>query len=446
VPRNLDTIAAIATPPGQGGIGVVRVSGADLSKLTTKLIGRTLTPRHATYSTFMDSEGQVIDRGIAIYFPKPNSYTGEDVLELQAHGGLAVLQLLLKHCLSVDARLAQPGEFTLRAFLNDKLDLVQAESVADLISATSEQAVRSANRSLQGDFSKTINSIVKELVALRMLVEATLDFPEDELDLSDLKRIEDKLNPIRLLLEQTFKLAKQGSLLREGAHIVLVGEPNVGKSSLLNRLAGEDIAIVSEIAGTTRDAIRQSINLSGISIHLIDTAGLRESEDIVEKMGMERTLLAMQNADAVIVLTEKPAYPSNECEKIVNLIPKHIPKLYVINKIDLYKQKPRIETQEGQDYIFLSAKADTGIDLLREKILKMINWQGDAGVFIARERHLMAIELALKHINNAALILNSLELLAEDLRFAQEALSKITGEFSSDDLLGEIFSRFCIGK
>jgi tRNA modification GTPase len=446
VQRSLDDIAAIATPPGQGGIGVVRVSGSDLSRLTTVLIGKVPIARHATYSTFLDSDGQVIDRGIAIFFPGPNSYTGEDVLELQAHGGSAVLQLLLKRCLSVGARTAQPGEFTLRAFLNNKLDLVQAESVADLISATSEQAVRSANRSLQGGFSKSINSLVDELIALRILIEATIDFPEEELDLSDFKRIEDTHKVILHRLEQTFKLAKQGSLLREGAHIVLVGQPNVGKSSLLNCLAGEDIALVSEIAGTTRDIVRQSISINGVPLHLIDTAGLRESGDIVEKMGMERTKLAMQKADLVVVIMETSNENPQEHSAIINLIPKHIPKLYVINKIDLYEQKPRIELHKEQLYIYLSAKRETGIDLLRGKILEMIEWREESGVFMARERHLLALEQALQYIKGAASLLNSLELLAEELRLAQEALSKITGEFSSDDLLGEIFSHFCIGK
>jgi tRNA modification GTPase len=348
--------------------------------------------------------------------------------------------------LSVGARTAQPGEFTLRAFLNNKLDLVQAESVADLISATSEQAVRSANRSLQGGFSKSINSLVDELIALRILIEATIDFPEEELDLSDFKRIEDTHKVILHRLEQTFKLAKQGSLLREGAHIVLVGQPNVGKSSLLNCLAGEDIALVSEIAGTTRDIVRQSISINGVPLHLIDTAGLRESGDIVEKMGMERTKLAMQKADLVVVIMETSNENPQEHSAIINLIPKHIPKLYVINKIDLYEQKPRIELHKEQLYIYLSAKRETGIDLLRGKILEMIEWREESGVFMARERHLLALEQALQYIKGAASLLNSLELLAEELRLAQEALSKITGEFSSDDLLGEIFSHFCIGK
>jgi len=446
LPQRLDNIAAIATPPGQGGIGVVRVSGKDLSLITLALVGRVLAPRHATYSTFLDSEGQVIDRGIAIFFPGPNSYTGEDVLELQAHGGTGVLQMLLRRCLSVGARTAQPGEFTLRAFLNNKLDLIQAESVGDLINAASEQAVRSANRSLEGDFSKAINFLVNELITLRMLVEASLDFPEEELDLSDLERIENQLNSIRTKLEQIFKLAKQGSLLREGAQVVLVGQPNVGKSSLLNRLAGEDVALVSEVAGTTRDAIRQEISISGVPIHLIDTAGLRESGDIVENMGMERTKLAMQKADAVIVLMEVHNERPEEHSKIINSIPKHTPKIYVINKIDLQEQKSRIEIHEGLSYIYLSAKTEAGIDLLRDTLLKLINWQGDTGVFMARERHLQALENAFQYLHSAALRLSSLELLAEDLRLAQDELSKITGKFSSDDLLGEIFSRFCIGK
>lgn len=444
--QKFDNIAAIATAPGRGGIGVVRVSGGNLAAVSDALLGHSLVPRYATYTPFFDADGSIIDHGIAIYFPAPNSYTGEEVLELQGHGGTAVMHLLLRRCLSVGARLAQPGEFTQRAFLNNKLDLVQAESVADLIDATSEQAVRSANRSLQGDFSNAVHKLVEELINLRMFVEASLDFPEEELELADLNRCESKLKGISDALDRTFNLARQGSILREGAHVVLVGQPNVGKSSLLNRLSGEEIALVSEVAGTTRDTIRQAINIRGVPLHIIDTAGLRESQDVVEQMGMERTKLAMQKADAILLLQGADQEPEEEHQEILDLIPANIPKLHVINKIDLVKQAPKVETRNGDTYIYLSAKKDEGIDLLRDKILQLMDWHGESGVFMARERHLQALSQAKESLFRASTNSKQLELFAEELRLAQEALSQITGEFSSDDLLGEIFSRFCIGK
>lgn len=444
--QNPETIAAIATAPGTGGIGVVRISGRNLAAMAVSLLGIAPKPRYATYAAFLDADGSIIDRGIAIFFPEPNSYTGEDVLELQAHGGTAVLQMLLSRCLLNGARLAQPGEFTQRAFLNNKLDLVQAEGVADLISAANEQAVRCANRSLQGDFSNAINSLVAKLVELRMLVEATLDFPEEEVDLADVKRSEDMLSLLCSDLDQVIKLSKQGSILREGAHIALVGQPNVGKSSLLNKLSGEDVALVSEIPGTTRDTIRQTISVRGVPLHIIDTAGLRESQDVVEKMGMERTTLAMQKADAILVLQDAQQEDQSGLEKILALIPEGTPKVYVLNKIDLLKQQARVENRDGNTYVYLSAKAGDGIDLLRDKILQLMDWHGDAGIFMARERHLQALFQAKKHLSDASAECSRIELFAEELRLAQEALAKITGEFSSDDLLGEIFSRFCIGK
>lgn len=446
MPQKPDIIAAIATAPGRGGIGVVRVSGHDLASISSRLLGSPLTPRHATFAPFLDADGSIIDQGIAIFFPAPNSYTGEDVLELQGHGGTAVLHLLLQRCLATGARLAQPGEFTQRAFLNSKLDLVQAESVADLIDATSEQAVRSANRSLQGDFSKAVHLLVEGLIDLRMQVEATLDFPEEELELVDFKRCESKLALLRQELERVFNLARQGSILREGAHIVLVGQPNVGKSSLLNRLSGEDIALVSDIAGTTRDTIRQAINIRGVPLHIIDTAGLRESQDVVEQMGMERTKQAMNKADAILLLMESQQQNIESQQKILELIPDNLPKLFVINKIDLLNQSARIETCDGETYIYLSAKTDAGIDLLRDKILQLMDWHAESGVFMARERHLQALSRAQEALFRATAASAQLELFAEELHLAQNALSAITGEFTPDDLLGEIFSRFCIGK
>lgn len=446
MPQSLDSIVAIATAPGRGGVGVVRISGNNLSSLAVSLLGKVPVPRHATYAAFHGTDGLIIDRGIALYFPSPNSYTGEDVLELQAHGGSGVLNLLLKRCLNEDVRLAKPGEFTERAFLNNKLDLVQAESVADLINATSEQAVRSANRSLAGDFSHTINQMIQKLIDLRVHVEASLDFPEEEIDINDVYVCESQLTEIRSTLDKTLKLAQQGSILREGAQVVLVGQPNVGKSSLLNRLSGEEIALVSEVAGTTRDTIRQSIHIKGIQLHIIDTAGLRESQDIVEQMGMDRTKQAIGKADAVLVLKDVKDEADHELENIFKLIPENIPRLNVINKIDLVNQNTRTEKHGNDAYVYISAKTEQGIDLLKDKILEMINWHEEEGVFIARERHLQALAQAKQCLDNAANELRRSELLAEELHQAQVALGKITGEFSSDDLLGEIFSHFCIGK
>lgn len=444
--QKFDNIAAIATAPGRGGIGVVRISGGNLAAISEALFAHSLVPRYATYTPFLDADGSIIDHGIAIYFPAPNSYTGEEVLELQGHGGTAVMHLLLQRCLSLGTRLAQPGEFTQRAFLNNKLDLVQAESVADLIDATSEQAVRSANRSLQGDFSNAVHKLVENLINLRMFVEASLDFPEEELELADLNRCASKLKEISDSLDQTLNLARQGSILREGAHVVLVGQPNVGKSSLLNQLSGEEVALVSEIAGTTRDTIRQAINIRGVPLHIIDTAGLRESQDIVEQMGMERTKQAMQKADAILLLQEAGQEFEEKHQEIQGLIPSNIPKLHVINKIDLMKLAPKVEVRNGDTFIYLSAKNDEGIDLLRDKILQLMDWHGESGVFMARERHLQALSHAKECLLRASTNSRQMELFAEELRLAQEELSKITGEFSSDDLLGEIFSRFCIGK
>lgn len=446
MPSRSDIIAAIATAPGRGGVGIIRVSGRNLKAVTTALIGCDLVPRYATYTPFWGSDTKAIDHGIAIFFPGPNSFTGEDVLELQGHGGSAILELVLRRCLELGVRMAEPGEFTQRAFLNNKIDLVQAEAIADLIDATSAQAVRCAQRSLQGDFSAAINKLVAELIDLRMQIEATLDFPEEALELADANRYMEKLAKARTGLKHLFSLSQQGNILREGAHIVLVGLPNVGKSSLLNRLSGEDIALVSEIAGTTRDVIRQAINIHGVPLHIIDTAGLRDSQDIVENMGMARTKLAIQKADMVLLMVDAQQQEREMYQKILDLIPENIPKIFVINKIDLLKQEARVEVQNENSYIYLSAKNDQGIELLRNKILQLINWRGEEGAFMARERHLLALQQASQALERAATEVGRIEFFAEELRLAQEALSKITGKFSSDDLLGEIFSRFCIGK
>ncbi len=440
-----DAVAAIATAPGRGGIGVVRVSGKDLAPFLIPLFGQKLVPRHATLVPFKDLNGSIIDHGIGLYFPGPHSYTGEDVIELQGHGGMAVLNLLLQSCLSLGARPAEPGEFTQRAFLNNKLDLVQAESVIDLINATSEQGVRSATRSLQGDFSQAIQSLVVQLIELRMHIEAALDFPEEELPAQDIARQEKKLESIKSELERVLDLAKQGSILREGAHVVLVGEPNVGKSSLLNRLSGEEVALVSEVAGTTRDAIRQAIYIDGVPLHIIDTAGLRESQDIVEQMGMERTRQAIAKADMVLLLEDATKNESS-ASRVLEQIPSEIPRLHILNKIDLLDIPAHVETMDGIEHIFVSAKTDVGINLLKERLLQMMGWHGESGAFMARARHLESLTKARRCLEQASTNLSMPELLAEELRLAQAALSEITGRFSSDDLLGEIFSRFCIGK
>lgn len=441
-----DNIAAIATAPGRGGIGIVRISGHNLAKTAISILGSLPAPRIASYSSFIDADGVIIDQGIALFFPAPHSYTGEDVIELQGHGGTAVLQLVLQRCLQLGVRLAQPGEFTQRAFLNDKIDLAQAESVADLIDATTSQAARSAMRSLKGDFSTIVHELVAQLIDLRMLVEAMLDFPEEELDVPDVTRRDNKLASIRSVLENTLNLAQQGSLLREGAHVVLIGQPNVGKSSLLNRLSGEEVALVSDIPGTTRDVIRQSIQLNGVPLHIIDTAGLRESQDAVELMGIERTRSNIQKADVILLMVDAIHGLTDADKNILAELPAQTPRLYVLNKIDLLAEHPCVESTDREATILLSAKTGAGIDLLKEKLLDLIGWHQESGVFMARERHLRALLQAQNHLNSAMSELDRAEFFAEELRLAQESLNEITGEFGSDDLLGEIFSRFCIGK
>lgn len=442
-----DNIVAIATAPGKGGIGVVRISGANLLEANTPLIKFVPNPRKATYTPFYDAAGEVIDQGIVIFFPAPHSYTGEDVLELQGHGGPAVLQLLLQQCLKLGSRLALPGEFTQRAYLNNKLDLAQAESVADLIDASTAQAAKSAMRSLMGDFSKVIHDLVAQLIDLRMLVEAMLDFPEEELDLPDVSRRDIKLSNIQEQLSKTLELAQQGSLLREGAHVALIGQPNVGKSSLLNSLSGDEVALVSEVPGTTRDVIRQTIQLNGIPLHIIDTAGLRDTIDVVEKLGIERTRSTIANADVILFMLDSQKGFSSEDQKILTELPNDTPRIFIYNKVDLQiKQPAHPEIDEAQDIVYISAKTGQGLPLLKERLLTLIGWHQEAGVFMARERHVQALEQAYKHLLDASSELSRAEFFAEELRLAQESLNTITGDFSSDDLLGEIFSRFCIGK
>ncbi len=443
---NVDTIAAIATAQGRGGVGVIRVSGRNIKIIGSGILGKLPVARHATYCNFLDENGDVLDQGIVLYFPAPNSYTGEEVLELQGHGGPAVLQMLLQRCLDLGARLAQPGEFTRRAFLNNKLDLAQAESVADLIDANTTEAVRSAVRSLRGEFSAAIHGLVDGLIYLRMLVEAMLDFPEEEVDIIDFERRDTLLNNIRLKLQHTLDIAKQGSLLREGAHVAIAGQPNVGKSSLLNRLSGEEVALVSDIPGTTRDVIRQAIQIRGVPLHIMDTAGLRESQDAVENMGIARTRQTLHRADLILLLLDACRGLTAQDEAILAGLPADIPCLLVFNKIDLMKDKPLLMAGNNP-FVGVSAKTGEGLEDLHGKLLEAVGWRDqESGSFMARERHLRALALAQTHLNQAHAVLTSAELFAEELRLAQRALNEITGEFTADDLLGEIFSRFCIGK
>ena len=440
---NPETIAAIATAPGRAGIGVVRLSGTSLADLAEILCGKTLSARVASLCDFRDQTGIAIDQGLALFFPAPYSYTGEDVLELQGHGGPVVLQQLLKRCLALGARVAAPGEFSKRAYLNGKMDLAQAEAVADLIDAATEQAVLCAQRSLHGEFSAEIQNVARLLVELRALTEATLDFPEEEIDTGTRDDQTNRLRAIQEKLHALLQSASQGSLLREGALVVLAGQPNAGKSSLLNRLAGEEVAIVTEIPGTTRDAIRQSINLQGVPLHVIDTAGLRDSDDPVEKIGIARTWAAIEKADLAILVIDATLGETKEDRAILSRLPPGLRCLHAYNKSDLAGQA----SGRSGDTVTLSAKTGEGLDALRAAIAEAIGWQGDSeGVFMARARHLDAMRLAEAGLQQAATQLLRQELFAEELRRAHEALMSITGEITSDDLLGEIFSRFCIGK
>lgn len=445
-PRAPDTIAAVATAPGRGGIGVVRVSGSGLLGFAQALCGRQPQPRLAQFSRFVDGEGRPIDEGILLYFPAPASFTGEDVLELQGHGGPVVMHLLLERCLGLGARLAEPGEFTRRAFLNGKLDLAQAEGVADLIEASTAAAARSAVRSLSGRFSEEVHRIVDRLVDLRMLVEATLDFPEEEIEFLERARAMPRLEGIRGELEALLDRAGQGALLRSGLNVVLVGAPNVGKSSLLNQLAGEERAIVTDIAGTTRDALRETIQIEGIPLHVIDTAGLRDTADTVERLGIERTWREIERADVIVRLVDASVSATGD-DELAGRLPGGVERITVVNKIDLVSAAAGREEQAGQVTVRVSARTGEGVDLLRAELLRVAGWHAHGeDVVLARERHLQALRMALGHVCAAGEQLAALELFAEELRLAQERLGEITGEFGADDLLGEIFSRFCIGK
>ena len=447
-PAARDTIAAIATPAGRGGIGVVRISGPRAADIARALTGTLPAPRRACLRGFRDARGEIIDEGLAIFFPAPYSYTGEAVLELQGHGGPVVLHSLLAACLDAGARLAEPGEFTRRAFLNERLDLAQAEGVADLIDAASAEAVRGAARSLSGEFSARIRAIVDALTRLRMHVEACIDFPEEEIDPADRQSQRDALATIRAGLAHLLDEAALGAVLREGLTVVLVGPPNVGKSSLLNRLAGEDVAIVTPVAGTTRDYVRATILLEGVPIHLIDTAGLRESGDEVERIGIARTWEAIARAGAAMLIRDASHAGQAEDSRILERMPRGLPVARVTNKIDLAGLTAGRESRGGEADIRLSAKTGEGVAALRAWLLEVAGWHPSSeGIFLARERHLAALRDATAQLATAAeKHSQAFELFAEDLRTAQHALGEITGEVTADDLLGQIFSRFCIGK
>jgi tRNA modification GTPase len=444
---NPDTIAAIATPPGNGGVGIIRISGTLVTEIAKQLLNKSLIPRHALFSSFIDDDGSVIDSGISLYFPAPASYTGEDILELQGHGGSVVLDMLLRRVISLGARLANPGEFTERAFLNNKLDLAQAEAVADLIESSTEQSVRSAQKSMQGVFSAQINELVNELTELRIYVEAAIDFVDEEIDFLTDGVVENRI--IRLLqgIRQIQKTAQQGRLLRDGMTVVLAGKPNAGKSSLLNALAGHEAAIVTDIAGTTRDVLRERIQLDGMPLHIIDTAGLRESDNSIEKEGIRRAHEEIQKADKILLLIDAR---EPETEDLLKTLPTNIDITKVYNKIDLLGIAPEIKQTEDGYSCYLSIKTGEGMDLLKQHLKQSVGFnEATDNVFIARRRHIEALRKGHEYVASA---LNQLqvsqagELVAEDLRQAQMCLAEITGQFTSDDLLGKIFSSFCIGK
>ena len=470
--RHQEPIVAIATAAGRGAVGIVRVSGRGLASLIQAVCGKPLLARQATYLPFHDADGSAIDQGLALYFPGPHSYTGEDVLELQAHGGTVVLQLLLARCLQAAAqvddatgqarlpglRVAQPGEFTERAFLNDKIDLAQAEAIADLIDASTSAAARSASRSLAGDFSRDIHVLRDALIHLRMLVEATLDFPEEEIDFLQKADAQGQLDRLQAQLGTVMQRTQQGALLREGIKVVIAGQPNAGKSSLLNALAGAELAIVTPIAGTTRDVVQQTIQIEGVPLHVIDTAGLRDSPDVdeVEKIGIARAWGQIEAADAVLFLhdltrAQSPDYAAADLDIAHNLnakLPARVPVIHVWNKCDACPEQNARQDAQG---IALSAKTGEGLAMLRQQLLQVAGWQqASEGLYIARARHVQALRQVQGHVDTAQALLQaqaqSLDLLAEELRLAQNALNAITGEFTSDDLLGVIFSSFCIGK
>lgn len=442
-----DTIAAIATPAGRGGIGVVRVSGRALLPLAQALTGKTPAPRRAAIADFLASDGALLDRGLILYFPAPHSFTGEDVLELHGHGGPVVMHALLARSVELGARLAQPGEFSRRAFENDKIDLAQAEGIADLIEAASAQAARAALRSLTGEFSQAVHALTDALAELRSLIEATLDFPDEEIDPLVDTDIIPRMQRLRTDLATLRARAREGSVLRSGLTVVLAGLPNVGKSSLLNRLAGEERAIVTEIPGTTRDAVRETIQVEGIPLHIIDTAGLRDTEDVVEKLGIERSWREIGQADVILQIVDARAGVTPADLAIAARLPHGIERIVVENKADLAQRDCARHTERGSVHLTLSARSGVGVSLLHDELLRVAGWRGHGeDALLARARHLDALAEAEARLSAASGQLARLELAAEELRLAQEALSGITGEFTADDLLGMIFGKFCIGK
>lgn len=450
-----ETIVAQATPIGRGGIGILRVSGPLATDVAQAVLGKCPKPRVADYLPFKDDDGTVLDQGIALFFKAPNSFTGEDVLELQGHGGQVILDILLHRILKIQGvRIARAGEFSEQAFLNDKLDLAQAEAIADLIDATSEQAARSALKSLQGEFSNKINQLVDEIIYLRTYVEAAIDFPDEEIDFLADGKIESKLNEIIAQLADVRQAAKQGTILREGMKVVIAGKPNAGKSSLLNALAGREAAIVTDIAGTTRDVLREHIHIDGMPLHIIDTAGLREASDEVEKIGIQRAWDEIAQADHVLLMIDSTTSQANDFQQewagFLAKLPQNMPVTVIRNKVDLTGENESIEQQNAFNLIRLSAQTKLGVDLLREHLKKSMGYQSSTeGGFLARRRHLVALDTAALHLEQGHIQLTQFyagELLAEELRLVQNALSEITGQFTSDDLLGNIFSSFCIGK
>ena len=451
-----DTITAQATAPGKGGVGIIRVSGPKAQLVAEKILGKCPKPRYAEFLSFNSLDGQLIDQGIALFFKGPNSFTGEDVLELQGHGGPVVLDMLLQQITKIeDIRLARAGEFSEQAFLNDKIDLAQAEAIADLIESNSEQAAKSALQSLQGEFSNKIHDLVEQMIRLRIYVEAAIDFPDEEIDFLSDGKVENDLLGIINQLEQVQHQAKQGSIMREGMKVVIAGRPNAGKSSLLNALSGKESAIVTDIAGTTRDVLKEHIHIDGMPLHIIDTAGLRESPDKVEQIGIERAWQEIEQADKVLLLVDanenKATTPAEIWPEFINKLPKQMPVSIIRNKVDLLPEQERSITVEGDlPILSISAQDQFGIEALKTHLKKAMGFQGTTeGTFMARRRHLDAIDKASHHLYTGRDQLQSYaagEILAEELRIAQQHLNEITGEFSSDDLLGRIFSSFCIGK
>ena len=445
-----NTIAAISTAQGQGGIGIVRLSGNDALKIAKKICSGTITPRHVGFHNFQDESQETLDQGIVLYFSNPHSFTGEDVIEFQGHGGQAVLESILSLCIKYGAKLAEPGEFTKRAYLNNKIDLTQAESVIDVINATTLQAVKSASYSLTGKFSSKINSLLEKIISLRVYVEACIDFPEEEIDFLEQGKVIEKLHNIIAEIDAILDVAKQSELLKNGINLVLIGQPNVGKSTLLNALAGTEKAIVTKIPGTTRDLITSQISIKGIPINVIDTAGLRETEDEVEQLGINKTWEAIQTAHVAVLLVDITKGSGDYEEFILNKLPKGIKKLRIFNKIDLVTREANVENNNNEIIIYLSAKLENGIDLLKNTLIERVsdNFYQDSeqSVILARSRHIYALNNVRQSVTKALINKESSELLAEELTQAQHELSAITGDFTNDDLLGKIFSSFCIGK